>query len=81
MSGRQRNLILVTSTRAGEGKTFSAVNLALSMAMEDQIETLLVDADVPRPKVRSRLGLPSGLGLTDCLLDPTLDNDDGVLDQ
>ena len=72
MPGRQRNLILVTSTRAGEGKTFSAVNLALSLAMEDQIETLLVDADVPRPKVRSRLGLPSGLGLTDCLLNPAL---------
>jgi len=73
MPGRQRNLVLVTSTRAGEGKTFCAVNLALSMAMEDRIETLLADADAPRPKVRSRLGLPSGLGLADCLLNPSLD--------
>ncbi len=71
--GRRRNLILVTSARAGEGKTFSAVNLALSLAMEDQIDTLLVDADIPRPKVRSQFGLPAGAGLTDKILDPALD--------
>ncbi len=75
MPGRQRNLILVTSSRAGEGKTFSALNLALSFAMEDQIETLLVDADILRPKVRNRLGLPSGPGLTDRLLDPSIKTD------
>ncbi|MEO1243590.1 MAG: hypothetical protein AAFX54_16905 [Pseudomonadota bacterium] len=73
--GRQRNLILVTSTRAGEGKTYNAVNLALSFALEDQIETLLVDADPPRPKVRRRLGLPAGPGLTDKLRDPTLNTE------
>ncbi len=72
MPGRQRNLIMVTSARAGEGKTFSAVNLALSLALEDQIETLLVDADVPRPRVRERFGLAAGPGLTDKLLDPSL---------
>ena len=44
--GKQRNLILVTSTRAGEGKTFTATNLALSLALEDKIETLLIDADL-----------------------------------
>lgn len=71
--GRQRNLILVTSTRAGEGKTFNALNLALSLAIEDQIETLLVDADVPRPKVRTQFDLPPGPGLTDKILDPSLD--------
>ncbi len=62
--GKQRNLILVTSARASEGKTYSSINLALSLAIEDQIDTLLVDADIPRPKVRARLGLPSGPGLT-----------------
>ena len=70
-SSRQRNLVLVTSTRAGEGKTFCALNLALSLAIEDQIETLIVDADVPRPKVRAQLGLPVSRGLTDILVDPT----------
>jgi protein-tyrosine kinase len=66
--GKHRNLILVTSTRAGEGKTFTAVNLALSLAFEDRIETLLVDADFARPKVRDRLGLPPAPGLADRLL-------------
>ncbi|PQA89005.1 hypothetical protein [Hyphococcus luteus] len=71
--GKQRNLILVTSTRAGEGKTFTAINLALSLAFEDQIETLLVDADLARPKVRERLALPAAPGLADRLLDPRRD--------
>lgn len=70
--GRQRNLILVTSTRPGEGKTFCALNLALSLACEEEIDVMLVDADAPRPKVRAHLGLPQGPGLTDRLLDPSL---------
>ncbi len=69
MPGRQRNLVLVTSTQAGEGKTFCAVNLALSLALEDQVDTVLIDADVPRPKVRARFDIERGAGLTDCLLD------------
>lgn len=73
--GRQRNLILVTSARAGEGKTYNAINLALSLAIEDRIETLLVDADAPRPKVRHHLGLPATTGLTDILFDPSLEAD------
>ncbi len=71
--GRQRNIILVTSTRAGEGKTFTAVNLALSLAIEDKIETLLIDADLARPKIRDRLALPFAAGLSNRLLDPALD--------
>ncbi len=67
MPGRQRNLVLVTSTQAGEGKTFCAVNLALSLALEDLVDTVLIDADIPRPKVRARFGLDRGAGLTDCL--------------
>ena len=71
MPGRQRNLVLVTSTQAGEGKTFCAVNLALSLALEDFVETVLIDADIPRPKVRARFGLDRGPGLTDCLTEQT----------
>jgi len=77
--GRQRNLIMVTSARAGEGKTFSALNLALSFALEDKIETLLVDADVQRPKILSRLGLPPAPGVTDKLLNPGLATDSLLL--
>jgi protein-tyrosine kinase len=69
-AGRQRNLILVTSTRPGEGKSFCAINLALSLACEEEMDVLLIDADTPRPKVRSHLGLPEAKGLTDRLLDP-----------
>lgn len=70
--GKQRNMILVTSTRASEGKTFTAINLALSLALEDQIETLLIDADLSRPKVRARLNLPEAAGLHDRILNPKL---------
>jgi Mrp family chromosome partitioning ATPase len=73
--GRQRNLVLVTSTRPGEGKTFFAINLALSLAFEDEIEVLLVDADTPRPKIRAHFGLPHGPGLTNRLADPALSLD------
>lgn len=69
-SGRQRNLVLVTSTRPGEGKTFCAINLALSLACEDDMEVLLVDADIPRPKIRAHFDLPECPGLTDRLRDP-----------
>ncbi len=73
--GRQRNLVLVTSTRPGEGKTFVTINLALSLVFEEELEVLLVDADIPRPKVRAHFRLPEGRGLTDRLSDPTLSID------
>tara|TARA_R110002126_G_scaffold10245_10_gene46480 strand:- start:2973 stop:3842 length:870 start_codon:yes stop_codon:yes gene_type:complete len=61
------NLILVTSSRPGEGKTFSAVNLALSIALEQDKTVLLVDADVLRPNVSKTLNISHELGLTDYL--------------
>ena len=70
---RQRNLLLVTSSRAGEGKSFTALNLALSLALEDGIETLLVDGDIHRPKVASRLGLEESAGLTDLIAAQSVD--------
>lgn len=64
------NLILVSSSRPGEGKTFSSINLALSIALEQDKTVLLVDADVLRPKVAKTLGVDYPLGLTDYLLSP-----------
>ncbi len=61
------NLIMVTSALPGEGKTFSAINLAMSIAMELDHTVLLVDADVVRPAVLNRLGLPPARGLLDVL--------------
>ncbi|HTT13513.1 MAG TPA: XrtA-associated tyrosine autokinase [Burkholderiaceae bacterium] len=73
------NLILITSAMPGEGKTFTAINLALSMAVELDCTVLLVDADVARPAMLDRLGLPSTKGLLDVLTDPRLDLSDVLL--
>ncbi len=67
------NLIMVTSSVPGEGKTFTSINLAISLAMELDHTVLLVDADVVRPSVLPRLGLPNSRGLLDVLIDPELD--------
>lgn len=66
-------MILVCSAQPNEGKTFCAVNLALSLASERDTEVLLVDADVAKPEVLSTLGLEGGPGLMDALEDPTID--------
>lgn len=65
--------ILVASAQTGDGKTFCAVNLALSLAAEREIDVLLVDADFAKPTVLSTLGLEGGPGLIDALSDPAVD--------
>lgn len=67
------NLIVVTSARPGEGKTFTACNLALSIATERNRRVLLVDADVLRPSVAKTLGFDADLGLVDFLIDDQLE--------
>jgi protein-tyrosine kinase len=67
------NLVMVTSALPGEGKTFMAINLALSIAMELDNTVLLVDADVARPAIPERLGLPPTKGLLDLLTNREMD--------
>ena len=67
---RSNNMIMVTSAFPNEGKTFSSINLALSMSLELDHSVLLVDADVARAERFDFLGLSSGTGLMDLLLDP-----------
>ena len=67
------NLIMITSSLPGEGKTYCAINLAMSIAMELDHTVLLVDADVARPSVLRVLGLPAQRGLMDILLDEKVD--------
>lgn len=67
------NLIMVTSAMPGEGKTYLATNLAISIAMELDHTVLLVDADVARPSVPGVLGFGQEKGLLDVLLDSSLD--------
>jgi exopolysaccharide/PEP-CTERM locus tyrosine autokinase len=73
------NLIMITSSVPGEGKTFTSINLAMSLAMEVDSTVLLVDADPSRPAVLDRLGLPSSRGLLDLLTDSRLDLADVLL--
>ena len=62
------NLIMVTSAVAGEGKSFTALNLAMSIATELDNTVMLVDADVARPSILRMLGLPASQGLLDLLV-------------
>jgi exopolysaccharide/PEP-CTERM locus tyrosine autokinase len=73
------NLIMMTSSLPGEGKTYCAINLAMSIAMELDHTVLLVDADVARPSVLRTLGLPAQRGLMDILLDDKIDMADVML--
>ncbi|MCC2869908.1 MAG: XrtA-associated tyrosine autokinase, partial [Candidatus Accumulibacter phosphatis] len=69
---KRGNLIMVTSAISGEGKTFTAINLAMSIAMELDNTVMLVDADVPKPSVLKMLGLPPAPGLLDVLTDESV---------
>jgi protein-tyrosine kinase len=66
-SVKNGNLIMVTSALPGEGKSFTSINLAMSMAAELDHTVMLVDADVARPSILRMLGLPPGPGLLDLL--------------
>lgn len=63
------NLIGVTSALSGEGKTFTSINLALSMAQERDYSVLLVDADVAKPQTSEIFGAADEPGLLDALED------------
>lgn len=66
------NMIMVTSALAGEGKTFTSINLALSMAQERDHSVVLVDADVAKPHVSNVFGVSDEPGLLDLIEDSTL---------
>jgi protein-tyrosine kinase len=65
-------VIMVTSALPGEGKSFTSVNLAFSMARERDISLLLIDADVLKPRVSELFGVRQEPGLMDALLDESL---------
>lgn len=69
----QMRLLLVTSALQGDGKTFTSINLALSMAHERDTSVLLVDADLRNPNTSRILGLAREPGLVDALCDETVD--------
>lgn len=61
------NLIMITSSLPGEGKTFCSFNLALSMAREQDCTILLIDGDMAKPKLTSSLDLSDKPGLSEYL--------------
>ncbi len=72
-AGTNGRTILVCSARPDEGKTFCAVNLAISLAAEKDVEVILIDADVAKPQILSTLGLEGGPGLIDAIADVGVD--------
>ncbi len=73
------NLIMVTSSVPGEGKSFTAINLAISMATELENTVLLIDADVTKSAVLRYLGLKSEKGLIDVLRNPAIQLSDVLI--
>jgi len=67
MNENQWNVLAITSPGPGAGKTLTAVNLAISLAMELEYTVLLVDADLRKPGVHSCFGLAPEYGLSDYL--------------
>jgi len=66
------NLVMVASAVPGEGKTFTSLNLALSMRLEEDVTVLLVDGDVVNPRLSQILGADDARGLLDVIKDPNL---------
>lgn len=63
------NTVMVTSTLTNEGKSMTALNLAISLAKEHDHTVLLVDADLRRPSVHKYLDIDPEVGLVHCLRD------------
>jgi exopolysaccharide/PEP-CTERM locus tyrosine autokinase len=78
LAQRARTL-LVGSGKPGDGKTYCAVNLSISLAAERDVEILLIDADFAKPDVMKTLGLEESYGFLDVLADPSVDPESCVV--
>ena len=63
------NILMVTSTVSQEGKSLTALNLAISLAQEFDHTVLLIDADLRRPSIHHYLEFEPTIGLSECLMD------------
>ena len=70
------NIVMIASARPGVGKTFCSVNLAAGIALERELNVLLVDADVAKPHITSAFDLEGRPGLIDVLEDDRTSIDD-----
>jgi protein-tyrosine kinase len=72
-TGTHSNVIMIASALPNAGKTFCAMNLAMSLSVERDLNVLLVDADVAKPHISRELGLADAPGLIDLLMDDAKD--------
>jgi protein-tyrosine kinase len=70
---------MVTSALPGDGKTFTSINLALSMALERDVSVLLIDADVAKRHISELFGLAEHTGLLDALVDENLEAESTIV--
>lgn len=74
------NLISISSSLPSEGKTFTALNLGLSIASEMDATVLLIDGDVIKASLSKLIGAEQNRGLIDLLEDPECSVSDVILD-
>jgi protein-tyrosine kinase len=79
VNDRTRHTIMVASALPGDGKTFTSLNLALSLAREVDVTVLLIDADAPKPHLTHSLKLEKEPGLLDLLADEERRVEDVIL--
>jgi exopolysaccharide/PEP-CTERM locus tyrosine autokinase len=73
-TGKQSpRLIMMASALPGDGKTFTSINLALSLARERDISVVLMDADVAKPHVSRIFGVDKEPGVLEALTDVAID--------
>jgi protein-tyrosine kinase len=75
----ESRVIMVASAVPGDGKTFTSINLALSMALERDMSVLLVDSDVTKQHITDIFGLSRQPGLLDALQDDSVDPESLVI--
>ena len=76
---RSAHTLMLASAVAGEGKTFTSINLAFSLAREKDLRVVLVDADAPKTHISRLLGVADQPGLLDVLKNSTLDVESLIL--
>ncbi|ANO50947.1 AAA family ATPase [Woeseia oceani] len=69
---KQGHVVLVSSALSGDGKTFTCLNLALSLAQEKDTAVILIDADIPKPHISTLLDAQDEPGLLDYLDDTSV---------
>ncbi|MDH5570818.1 MAG: XrtA-associated tyrosine autokinase [Gammaproteobacteria bacterium] len=73
------NMIMISSSLPGEGKTYTSLSLAMSISLELDTTVLLVDCDLINPSLSRLLEVDENIGLTDYLVDPAIALEDVIL--